>query len=430
MEDLKKYLKDVLDEEELIEIKGDALGKLASTSEERDKSWVYDKYFIIEPEEEVPKEESIEREEREEEEDPLKLFEDVPRPIEVSMPEVKAPKREFPLPKESRPPEHEEEISPKTRDLLRDVEEVNRLYDTTYITHNLDKVKSKYLQLLDKRNKLADKNPYILERLDKNLQQIKKRIGKVEKRKEDRKERKTYDAFINKLDRVLREYTKKYIAAHPEEVRREYLQLLDEKKDLGPGSPQSKEVIEKRIQRLRERIDSVEKSKELKKESIAIMKLANGILERAKKGNTEGVVSDYKNCVNRYESISKNVPKQVSERIKNKLSECKRVIQSLKKKRRTKKQVEEEKKSRATRHEVQGMKIYWNTYMKEVQNFKKNVEKARPHQYFQLYNKFNRLRDTYSNLVRRDVIPQAELQKARLELSKSFDSLEALKDEM
>jgi hypothetical protein len=85
---------------------------------------------------------------------------------------------------------------------------------------------------------------------------------------------------------------------------------------------------------------------------------------------------------------------------------------------------------RTSQYEVQGLKIYWNTYMKEVQGFNKLLSRAKSHQYFELYNKFNKLRDTYSNLVKREAIPQTELQKARIELSKSFDVLETLKNEM
>ena len=426
MEDLKKYIKNVLDEEELIEIKGEAFGKIVSDSESRDKSWVYEKFFTIEPVEEP----SEEKDQEKREEDLLKPFEEVPTPAEVSIPEIEVPKREFPLPEKPKPPKHEEEISPRTRELLKEVEEINRLYDITYITYNLDKVKSKYLQLLNERNKLLDKNPYVIERIDKNLSEIKERINKVSQKKESQKIREEYEAFLDKLDRILREYTKKYIAANSEEVRRKYLELLDEKDRLGPGFPQLKEVAEKRIQELRDRIDTVERTKDLKKEVLAIMKLSTEILEKAKKGDLEGLTSNYRTCVERYESISKELPKAVKDKVKNKLFECNQVLKSLRQKKEATTKAIEREKVTTSRYEVQGLKIYWNTYMKEVLEFSKLLSRAKPYQYFELYNKFNKLRDTYSNLVKRNVIPQTELQKARIELSKSFDMLESLKNEM
>ncbi|MEA1993280.1 MAG: hypothetical protein U9N35_02640 [Euryarchaeota archaeon] len=424
MEDLKKYMEDVLEEEELIEIKGEAFGKLASESKPRDKSWVYEKYFTLEPEKKE------EEKPPEEEEDPLKLFEDIPEPMKVTPPEVKAPKREFPLPERPRPPKHEEEISPKTKEVLRDAEEANDLYDLTYITHNLDTVRSKYLQLLNERNKLPDKNPYVIERVDKNLGELKKRIAEIEKKKESREKRGEYQDFIRKIDRVLRECTKKYIAAHSEEVRRNYLQLLDEKNNLSSELPQQKEVAEKRVRELRDRIDAVERGKDLKKEVISIMKLSNVILKKVENGKTEGILSNYRNCVDRYESISKDIPKPVADKVKRKLSSCKQVIESLKRTKKRRRRTEKKQKARTSKYEVQGLKIYWKTYLKEIEDFDGSLSRAKPAQYFELYDKFNKLRDTYSNLVKRNVIPQAELQKARIELSNSFGVLEDLKQEI
>jgi len=426
MEDMKEYIKNVLDEEELIEIKGEAFGRLAPDSEIRDKSWVYKKYFTLEPLEAIPREEITEKEE----EDLLKPFEEVPIPLEVSIPEVEVPKREFPLLEKPKPPKHEEEISPRTKELLKEVEEINRLYDTVYILYNLDKVKSKYLQLLNERNKLLDKNPYVIERIDKSLTELKDKINKVSHKKESQKIRGEYEVFLDKLDRILREYTKKYIVSNSEEVRRKYLELLDEKDRMGPGFPQLKEVAEKRIQELRDRIDMVGRSKDLKKEVLAIMKLSNEIIEKAKKEDLEGLMSNYKTCVNRYESISKDIPKPVSDKIKNKLFECNRILKSLKERKVARKEMIQRETVRTSQYEVQGLKIYWNTYMKEVQGFNNLLSRAKSHQYFELYNKFNKLRDTYSNLVKREAIPQTELQKARIELSKSFDVLETLKNEM
>lgn len=426
MEDLKEYIKNVLEEEELIEIKGDALGKIVPDRETRDKKWVYEKFFTIEPVEQTP--EPIE--EAQEEEDLLEPFRDVPKPLDVSIPKVEVPKREFPLQEKPRPPEHEEEISPRTKELLNDIEEMNRLYDVTYITYNLDKVKSKFLQLLSERNKLLDKNPYVIERIDKNLQEIKKRIGRVEEKKESDEVRKGYEVFLGRLDRILREYTKKYIAANSEEVRRTYLQLLDEKDSMAEKYPQLKEVAENRIRTLRDRIDTVERGKDLKKEVLAIMKLSSEITERAKKGDLEGLVRDYKSCAARYEAIAKEVPKPVSDKVKKRLSECKRLLKSLKKRREVGERKKEERTVRTSKYEVQGIKVYWSTYMKDIEQLQKRLSRARSSHYFELYNKFNKLRDTYSNLVKRNVIPEKELQKARIELSRSFDILENLKNEM
>lgn len=425
MEDLEEYIKNVLEEEELIEIKGEAFGKIVSDSKIRDKSWVYEKYFTLEPVEAFPKEFTPR-----EEEDLLKPFEEVPTPLEVSIPEIEVPKREFPLPEKPRPPIHEEEISPRTKELLKEVEEINRLYDATFITYNLDKVKSKYLQLLNERNKLLEKNPYVIERMDKSLAEMKERIRKVTQKKKSKEIRGEYEIFLGKLDRMLREYTKKYIAANSGEVRRKYLELLDEKDSMDLRFPQLREVVEKRIQELRDRIDTVERSKDLKKEVLAIMKLSNEIIERAKKGDLKGLMSNYSTCVNRYESISKEIPKPVSDKIKNKLAECNRVLKSLKETKETREKMVQEETIKTSRYEVQGLKIYWSTYMKEIQDFSKRTSRAKSHQYFELYNKFNKLRDTYSNLVKRNVIPETELQKARIELSKSFDVLETLKNEM
>jgi hypothetical protein len=427
MEDLEEYIKNVLEEEELVEIKGDALGKIVPDREKRDKSWVYKKFFTLEPLEAMP--ETVE-EVPEEEEDLLETFKEVPKPLEISVPEVEVPKREVSIAEKPRPPAHEEEISPRTKELLNNVEEVNRLYDITYVTYNLDKVKSKFLQFLSERNKLLDKNPYVVERIDKNLEEIKKRIASVERKKESDETRKGHEAFLGKLDRVLREYTKKYIAANAEEVRRMYLQLLDEKDSMGNKFPQLREVAENRIQTLRDRIDTVERGKDLKKEVLAIMKLSSEIMERAKRGDLEGLTSNYKTCVTRYEAVAKEIPKPVGDKVRKRLTECKRILQSLRNKKKVREKRKEETTARTSRYEVQGIKIYWNTYMKEIDDLKKQLSRAKSSHYFELYNRFNKLRDTYANLVKRNVIPEKELQKARIELSESFTTLESLKNEM
>jgi hypothetical protein len=282
----------------------------------------------------------------------------------------------------------------ETRDILD-------IYTIDYIVEHFDEAQSLLKSLQDKP---LDPGTLVGSRIIQNIQELEERINTVKEQEAPTKE---VETLLKDAKRVL-DSLERYDSI---QAKRKYADLLKRDAALTKGVDQPLELeleeylleIGKRIQRT-DKKSSEDVGEELLEE-IATLIGANTF-------DPDG----YNAVAKKFKNTADSFPEELRLKIRDRLRECYAKMKDIEKKTETEKRVKE----------VRTKQFYWDSFAREVEELKADLNQATPGEFFRLYDTYNQLLDSLEHADLSDV-SSVQIEQVKSLVDQCYTMLEKLR---
>jgi len=422
------FIKRLKEEEALLRVKAEALGisiELPPEKAEEERQEKEEKHMPTEQPTDEPK---VEHEvEEEKEESKMELAQEEKDRFTLFLEDVKKQRTQL---------EGGEEVKEEI-DLLAETDDMLDLYTKDYIASNLEEARRQHDilsgtpipqgtdMLTEKkiRNNLADFATRIKEaeefmeavprkktppRLAKEPQN---EYESKETRSKDDSRRNLYRDFLAKTEKFIEEFPHECMSDAIAECEEAFGKLLQEGKSLPTEEePDLEKKILTNLEHIQNEIVGVKKSRHEERGRL--------ILKAVRKLKDSGTYNPtaYNNIAMKFQNLSPDLSDELKETIKEELAECYSKMKEIEAKRK-----EEEKKAQA-----EGIRVYWGTYLKKIDTFVSEIEKARPVEIMDYYVRYKKLIAEYERMNKQE-ISEFEIEAAQGKLDECYELLERLR---
>ncbi len=310
-------------------------------------------------------------------------------------PETKAPFK----PKEGIP--RTELTDRELSSLFGETRDILDIYTLDYIAEHLDEAQELFESLSDKP---FSPESLVGSRIAQNIHELKTRIDSVRERESPVKPLQEFSSdtkgLLDSLDKL-----------EPSEAKRKYFELLKKEQLLSKNVDRALESetgdrlteIGKKLQR-----EDKKSSEEIAEELLVEISALIG----AGRYDPEG----YNRVARKFQQVSEDLPEDLRLKIRDRVRECYAKMKDTEKRSRT------EERER----EVRTKKFYWDSFAAEVEQLKTGLEKARPGEFFRIYDTYNQLLDSLENADLSNV-PTTQIERVKTLLDQSYFMLEDLR---
>lgn len=416
------FIKRLKEEEALLRVKAEALGisiELPSEKIEEEKQEKEERRAPIEQPAGEPEEEKEESEMKipREEKDRFTLF----------LEDVKNQRTQLDGGEEAK-----EEI-----DLLAETDDMLDLYTKDYIASNMEEARRQHailsaIPIPQGTDTLTEK------KIRKNLADFAVRIREAEEfmeavprkkappllAKEPKKEhepreahpgeesrRNLYEDFLAKTERFIEEFPRERMSEAIAECEEAFGKLLQEGKSLPTEEePDLEEKILANLEHIQDEIVTVKKTRHEERGRLILKAVRK--LKDSKAYNPTA----YNNIAMKFQNLAPDLSDELKGTIKEELAECYSNMKEIEAKRK-----EEERKAQA-----EGIRVYWGTYLKKIDTFVSEIEKARPVEIMDYYVRYKKLIAEYERMNKQE-ISEFEIEAAQGKLDECYELLERLR---
>jgi hypothetical protein len=322
-------------------------------------------------------------------------------------------------------------------DILAETDDMLDLYTKDYIASNLEEAKRQHnilsgIPIPQGTDTLTEK------KIRKNLADFATRIKEAEEfmeavpkkktppklAKESKKEyeskethpkedsrRNLYEDFLAKTEKFIEEFPHERMSEAIAECEEAFGKLLQEGKSLPiEEEPDLEEKILANLEHIQNEIVTVKKSRHEERGRL--------ILKAVRKLKDSGGYNPtaYNNIAMKFQNLAPDLSDELKETIKEELAECYSKMKEIEAKRK-----EEEKKAQA-----EGIRVYWGTYLKKIDTFVTEIEKARPVEIMDYYVRYKKLIAEYERMNKQE-ISEFEIEAAQGKLDECYELLERLR---
>lgn len=220
-----------------------------------------------------------------------------------------------------------------------------------------------------------------------------------------------FEDFFVKTEKFIEEYPVERMNENPVQCEDAFGKLLEEGKSLPTKEePELEEKIIANLEHIQNEIIRVKKSCHEERGRLILKAV------RKLKDSNQYNPASYNNIAMKFQNIAPDLFDELRDVIKEELAECYSKMKEMETKRK-----EEEKKAQA-----EGIRVYWGTYLKKIDTFVSEVEKARPVEIMDYYIRYKKLVAEYERMNKQE-ISNFEIEAAQEKLDECYELLERLR---